>query len=453
MRALRWSAILWVCAIGADAWAQTWGPAGQPGLFPGIFQDVMSNEAQDTVYLIGDCVFDTVNVLRRAPLRYSNGQWDTLGDVRGTMNSAVIYNDTLIIGGQFTYVDGIPCEGGVAYWDENTGWHPFGDLENSVRQLRIHDGELYAVGAFDLADGTPAPAVAKRVGGSWIGVGQIAFADPIFLAIEKYGGELVVIGSANVNGIKGIFHLVGNDWLPLGPGIQGGQSGARSLAVYDGDLYVAGQFNMSTGNVGQDIMRWDGTQFHPVGLGLQLQLGDFTTFSLGECMIVQDGLLWVGGSFNYAGGVEARGVATWDGTQWCGVGGDIEYAVHGMAFYRDTLFISCGWTIDGDSVWNAAKFIGASYVDTCSGPVGVLEATEPSPVSMAVVQDALVVTGLPDGRHSLVFYDALGRIIWATHVISNGEGAVRTRMLDLPAGCYVVSIPGLVCEKLMIAGR
>lgn len=442
---MRYSILGLLSLLGHATSAQSWAAAGQPGK-PSMFQEVVSNAAKDTIYIMGDMWVDQqLDPFWNAPLRYCNSQWDTLGYIKGTLMTGAVYRDTLFVAGNLVTVDGQPCTGGVAYWDESTGWHPAGDLGNSVRQLRVFDDELYAVGGFLEADGTPSQGVAKRVGNTWVGIGQIADPNAFFIDIAKYNGTLVVIGAAFVNGLKGIMYLNGNDWLPLGPGIQGGTMGARSLMVYNGDLYVGGQFNMSGGNAGQDIMRWDGTQFHPLGLGLQRQLGNFTSFSDAERMVVHDGLLWVGGGFFYAGGVPAAGVAIWDGTQWCGVPGDLTTGggVHNMDFYYDTLFVSCGWTVDGDSVWQAAMFIGSNYVDTCSGPVGQQEHLIPaSEVFVTFGQDTWTFWGLSAGQHDVQLHDMSGRCVWLGTVRSTQGTGTIPAVGGLSGGVYSLSVNG-----------
>ena len=402
--------------------------------------------ASDEVYVVGRIILDTSAFWypRNPVMRYSAGAWDTLSYVRwGFIESIVEYHDTLIIGGNFTLTDdGTPCEG-ILYWADGS-WQPYGDLEHQVRRLRVLDDTLYATGGFHNADGQPTMGIARREGGQWVPVGTVQDPDVLLLDVCKYQGQLVAIGIGYLNGLRGIFQFDGNQWSALGPGIVGGVSGGACLAVYNGDLYVGGQLSIPEGNAGQEIMRWDGSAFHAVGIGLQWQLGDLLSFSTCADMKVHDGLLWVCGGFNYAGGVEAHGVATWDGSRWCGVQGDlVRYQNGGVAsmdFYGDTLFVACGDTADGQYMNNSAKFIGTSYADTCSGPVGISEAAvvsltlAPNPAT-----DQITFSGLPGtGPWSIQLFDLEGRA-HAIRTEAKGEGLILLRGA-LAAGCYTLVI-------------
>ncbi len=175
-------------------------------------------------------------------------------------------------------------------------------------------------------------------------------------------------------GPHGIVALNGNEWQILGPGIVGGMDSAGPMAVYQGDLYVGGQFSTASGNAGQSIMRWDGTQFHPVGDGLRYAPGATSPTCSVTSMLVHDGHLFVaGGGWRYAGGIEANALATWNGNEWCSVPGNVYPGIYSMAFYQDTLFVASENVIEGDTVNYAAKFVGPTYYGACSGPVGVGE--------------------------------------------------------------------------------
>ncbi|MBL7980423.1 MAG: T9SS type A sorting domain-containing protein [Flavobacteriales bacterium] len=430
-----------------------WAPAGLPGQAAPMKQ-VYANAAHDTIYYCGRTDLDQVDQGFNPVLRYTAGQWDTLGYIyTPIIFSVVLHHDTLFAGGGFTFLDlGTPAEG-IAYW-ANGSWHTYGDLQHAVLKLRVIDDTLYALGYFTMADGQPAKGIARREGGQWVAVGQLPTGEQSWWDVVKYQGRLVTIGNGYINGLRGIFQLVGNEWSALGPGIVGGVSGAACLAVYQGDLYVGGQISIPEGNAGQEIMRWDGTAFHPVATGLQRNLGDLSTFSTCTDLKVHDGLLWACGGFNYAGGVEARGVATWDGTRWCGVPGVLTNNMLGgalsMDFYRDTLFVACGVTADDQFVNFGAKFIGDSYVDSCGTAVGMLEDTSPTS-ELRVWQSAsseLSLVGLPKGVQQVRLFDATGKDLLRQMVRSLGSGTDRIVIPALASGIYFVQIDNYTVKFL-----
>ncbi len=428
--------------------AQNWAPVGVPGTVLHI-RSMATNADGNALYFGGTIPMegDWSNWwLTNSVVRYTGDQWDTLGVLNGDVRAVIVHNDTLFAGGHFWEVSGQPC-GGIVFHD-GTQWVPAGNLQSKVSRLRSIDGVLYATGSFQMADGVPAPGVARWTGQQWMGVGQIDHSGTSIHVVDiaGYDGTLVMVSPVAVDGIRGFFQLQGDDWLPLGPGIQGGLSGAGCLMVYQGDLYVSGQFSPLQGNAGKDIMRWDGDSFHGLGAGLQATLGDDATICTGQVMRVHDGLLWVGGGFYYAGGVPANGLATWDGSRWCGVPGDFIGSGSGimdMAFYQDTLFTALsGTSVDGIDVQGAAKFIGSSYMDECGAAIGVDEVALPD-IGLCLFPNPtwgpLHIRVENDGPHVLRVLDIAGRTVR----VMFRSSVARMYMLDLShlaIGTYSVEV-------------
>jgi len=353
-----------------------WTSANPPGC-PNRFFHNWSTDSQDTIFYSGytsDCISDWQT--SNAVYRYADEQWDRMGRFNQIVYTVVQFHDTIVAGGNFHYVDSIPCTHAAAYYDG--AWHPFGSFSGGIRQFKIIDNELYALGSFNECDSQPAVGIARRMGGQWVPLGTMQTSDPQVTMIDlvKYQGTLVATAGFSMwGGPRGIVALNGNEWQILGPGIVGGMDSAGPMAVYQGDLYVGGQFSTASGNAGQSIMRWDGTQFHPVGDGLRYAPGATSPTCSVTSMLVHDGHLFVsGGGWRYAGGIEANALATWDGNEWCAVPGNVYPGIYSMAFYQDTLFIASENVIEGDTMNFAAKYVGPTYYGTCTGPVGLSEA-------------------------------------------------------------------------------
>jgi len=73
------------------------------------------------------------------------------------------------------------------------------------------------------------------------------------------------------------------------------------LEVFQDQLYVGGQIAITAGNAGQNIMRWDGEEFHSLGQGVQQWLGNTASIATVWTMTEHDGILYVGGGFRAAG--------------------------------------------------------------------------------------------------------------------------------------------------------
>lgn len=373
--------LLGAFVIGGAAHAGACGQSPWEGLdIPGgpitPQQTVFADTVDGGLYFAGFNYLVAGGTQNGAIFSLENGAWDTLGTTNGGfVRSIVRWHDTLFIGGLFTSVDTVPMNG-VAYWNGGD-WMPYGDFNYGVRRLRIIEDTLYAVGAFDQLDGVPTWPAVKRVGGAWQQVATAPTTAMDLADITKYNGKLIAIGGAGAPLSGRVYAVVNGEWQSYGTGIAGSFSMAESMVVFQGDLYLGGQISVLEGNAGQGVMRWDGTQFHALGSGLQITPGDNSSYCGAWGLVVHDGLLYVVNTCQYAGGLYAPGLATWDGAQWCAMRGefvnDIDSWLNDIAFLNDTLYAACGPMLDGVNVGYAARAAIADLLDTCAAPVGLAE--------------------------------------------------------------------------------
>src|SRR6185369_6253161 len=93
-------------------------------------------------------------------------------------------------------------------------------------------------------------------------------------------------------------------WDPDGAGVQPAQliaSGGFGFAGWPRPVAA------------MNIAAWNGTAWQPLGTGIP-QLDD--RYSPVQAMAVYNGEVVVAGYFNQAGGVAANNIARWNGTQW-----------------------------------------------------------------------------------------------------------------------------------------
>lgn len=123
----------------------------------------------------------------------------------------------------------------------------------------------------------------------------------------------------------------GEAWSALaGPNGVGLNAQAYALAVFDDGngpaLYAGGSFSLAGGIEAGRIAKWDGARWSPVA-GPQGWEG-VTGVSSPEVValaVFDDGTgpaLYVGGDFTIVAGVQATGIARWDGSVWSSVGGE-----------------------------------------------------------------------------------------------------------------------------------
>jgi hypothetical protein len=445
MHALRLLALMVACyGIGRStpASAQNWADAGLPGEFLD-WGDYYLDTVTNSLYATG---INRLYVGGPAGVYVRNGvQWDTLGLFWSAPQKVIRYNDTILVAGNFYAEFGGEPLANMAFLD-STGWHSYGTFNGSVRQMRLLDGELYVVGGFSQVDGQPSAGIAKRVGAQWVPVpGLVPVSNPPALFdVIKYQGDLVVCGNMSLQGITGldVYVLQNGEWSALGGGLSGIASGGWGMTIYNDELILGGNFYLSAGNAGQSIMRWNGSVWQPLGVAVTDDDNSYSTAAQIHALAVRDGKLFVGGGFFYAGGVPARGISTWDGDQWCGLGSDLQ-KVHDIEFFNDTMWVMCNnnW-VDGVYYSGGVYYLHETYDDTCSVPLGTgVELLPPaSQATLAQREDVAYILGLPDGTHPYAIWDAAGRVMVSGTVTSHSGRSTPVYLDALAGGIYLVRL-------------
>ena len=278
--------------------------------------------------------------------------WAPLGSGIGTPTDpggifvSTIYNGNLIVAGQFDTAGGVPAAN-IAQWN-GTSWsalgvgiklrgRQFNTTGGIVHGLAVYNGELYASGAFDTAGGAPAANIAKWNGTTWAPVGS---------GIQPY----TVIGP---------FDTVSNQ--------------AGSMAVYNNELYVSGDFTTAGGIMSNNIARWNGNSWSAVGAGIAG--GQDPTSTGVDYLTVINGKLYAGGDFETASGLSAINIAAWDGSAWTalgtGVGNDTagRGGVSCIASYDGDIYASyLGYDPGYNPTFSIEKWNGTSWSSVVGGP-------------------------------------------------------------------------------------
>ncbi|MGD9693183.1 MAG: dockerin type I domain-containing protein [Phycisphaerales bacterium] len=230
---------------------------------------------------------------------------------------------------------------GVRRWDGGA-WAtlPVGDNAYTARSALLAQSAgargLYVGGNFTTAGGASALSVALHDGASWSSPGGgLTFAEPgarevraIAVYDDGTGPSLYVGGTfrdASPSGASarhGVARWDGTQWRALGEGTLGV---VRALEVFDDGsgarLYAGGTFQRMGNARSWGIASWDGTVWHDTSLGV---FGD--VYAMGVWEGAGGALLYVGGSFQTTrsgagvAAVETRGIVSWDGAEWRGLG-------------------------------------------------------------------------------------------------------------------------------------
>ena len=210
----------------------------------------------------------------------------------------------LYAGGWFYYVNGFNIAYNFARWT-GSSWQPIGEgntngTDNGVYAMTVFDDDgdgpnlpaLFIGGFFSQAGGTEANAIAKFDGKNF---------SPLDEGITTFGSA-------------GLIHC---------------------MTVYDDDgqgpnapaLMVAGRFMRAGGEPALCVAKWDGSQWSPLGGGINAFVEFGMVYALAQ--FDEDGAgpnpprLFAAGKFSEAGGNPITNLARWDGTAWSAVGGGV----------------------------------------------------------------------------------------------------------------------------------
>ncbi|HEX6813495.1 MAG TPA: hypothetical protein VF384_17885 [Planctomycetota bacterium] len=340
----------------------------------------------------------------------ANQVWSTFGS--GTNDEvdalAVLPNGDLVAAGEFWLANGIPVNF-IARWNGTT-WSPLGaGVDGKVSALTVlPNGDLVAGGWFSLAGGSPANRIALWDGSTWsplgsgtsgpAGGGTGGSSGPpipggLVLALTTLAnGDLVAGGTFTTAGgvaAPRIARWDGASWSPMCSSLAPTQDASVTALVRlaNGDLVAAGTFSAVDGVPANNIARWNGATWSPLGLG--------TSSRIDGLAVSPNGDLFAGGVFQQAGTVPANRVARWDGTNWSPLGsGASSYvstlvvAPNGHVFAGGYFSSVGGVASRGLGVWN-----GTSWSATFSGSGGLGGADAPVVAQALLPNGDLVVGG------------------------------------------------------------
>jgi hypothetical protein len=285
--------------------------------------------------------------------RWRDGTWHALGrGTDGTVYALARWNGLLVASGGFHRAGDVSATN-IAAWD-GTRWSAFGPgLHGGVLALADYRGALVAGGSFTQSGERYMSGVARWDGAAWQPMGNGLFYG--VRALLVHGDALLAAGGFNWDGqhaLSCVARWTGERWTSFGT-IRGG---ATHLRVIGGELYAVGGFALSASPLAPRyrVVRWDGTNWMPVGDRPDLFVSDvasyrgdvvgsvayYTAFpdhgplagrlyrlangtweplsrairSLPTTLAVHDGSLYCGGHFMFAGDTrESVGIARWDG--------------------------------------------------------------------------------------------------------------------------------------------
>ena len=257
----------------------------------------------------------------------------------------------LYTGGSFKFAGGMAANH-IAKWD-GTSWAVLGGVggvNSSLADLTVFDDgsgggtALYASGNFMSAGSIAANHIAKWDGSSWssLGSGTDRAVQAVIVFDDGSGGGPALYAGGGFTSAGGVpANLVakwdGSSWSALGPGVGTWiYDSVNALAVFDDQsgggpaLYVAGDFTSAGGVPAKSIAKWDGTNWSALGTGMNDSIFSLTVFDDGSG---GGPALYAGGIFTVAGGVPANRIAKWDGSGWSPVGRGLDSDVYDLQVF------------------------------------------------------------------------------------------------------------------------
>ncbi len=384
----------------------TWSPSGGANILAPYDFSIMPVRVATDIIRIGDSL---VIIGQNMMAIYTDSVWHTVTEHDQSSLQQIIpypYGEGYLIANGFTRTLMGDTVGALMYWDGDSLYEEFESISDYIGEGGIYD-------------------------------------------VIDYQGELYVSGNGSTlsGGIMNeILRWTGTEWTDVDGGITdvSKMGGVNAMVEYQGDLYFGGIFTQADHSGESHIARWNGSEWLPVGGGVYPHPLSQSIFS----MVVHDGYLYVAGQFDEVGGVPAKSVARWDGTEWCGCGSYIDGDIRDITFYHDTLYIVGAFNyIDGDSIAKVARYIGEDFADTCGTTLySALSSVRAPSEEVRVypnpaVDEVFLELPVPSGQNIQVeVYTSTGVLMETTALRPQGKNRLVMDVVGWRSGFYLIRI-------------
>jgi len=268
--------------------------------------------------------------------------------------------NNLFVGGHFDNVSSTASQK-FAEWN-GTVWTPYAlGADYPLHELYYDTGNgyLYAGGEFLSIGGISANRIAYYDGANWNALGLGLNAS--VNKIIRYNGELYA------GTLSGLFQWNGSAWVEMN--LSGNPYVIiTDMEIYQGELYVGGSFETAGGFSANGVAKWNGSAWSTLGSGLDQN-------GLMDVMEVFDNELYIGGIFSSLNGVNAGSFAKWNGTTAFAVGTGVPVIsvgfpnrVSALQGIGTNLYVGGYFNeIDGVSASNIAQYSGGSFLPMANG--------------------------------------------------------------------------------------
>lgn len=380
-----------------------------------------------------------------------DGQWHPMGEgvdnaFAWSVIAAHLHQDSVMISGSFQTLIGVPNTQRVALWN-GSEWQSIGGVgaDQGVWGMLANEDGWTLASAFTQIGGIASHGIARFRNGVWEDV--CTYPDnegyKVYTAIAKYQGQYILGGNINADfpELNEIGVLVNDSLRPMGTGILG-DSWVNDMVVYDGKLFVAGEFYAGWGNPGSGIMTWDGTQWADPIPGVQCTVQAFD-------LDVFDGKLFFSSYMILPGSTDAYTLAMYTPGQICLFGKNLTAAMKALAGVPGGLYVAPNYpelVVEGQALNWLAFYDFSQGFDTCLAlPVGIDDlrhdglgiVLHPNP------NDGQFHVRIPDGFtvQAVFVQDALGREVkLKPYSFDQARSGLALEIVDVAQGFYSVRI-------------
>jgi hypothetical protein len=315
----------------------------------------------------------TISIIALLTFKSNAQQWSGFGEGLNYAVNSIAYNN----GSFYTASDLVYVLSGDQWSVVDAGMYT---TAPEIYALGVYSGDLFAGGAGFFVT-TPElnwyNFICRLHNGSWTTCGNGTGNDGIGMNeyvsyLLEYNGSFYAGGRFGTAGGDPLAPIVapyiakfdGTQWGPVGDGMN---DRVTDMVVYNGELVVSGYFTDAGGISANYIAKWNGSTWSTLSSGMD---GKVTALA------VYNSELYAGGLFQNAGGVSAQNIAKWNGTSWAPVGDGITEQVYTLASYNNELYAGGAFRIltgnAGDYImsWNGSEWKAAGT--GTDGPVFTL---------------------------------------------------------------------------------
>lgn len=378
-----------------DTLGNMWAPLGS------AVQNGVNNPVNALAVVGGDLFagggFTAVSSATQAAISANNiarwnpagGAWSALGSAaqngtNGNVNAFAVIGADLFVGGAFGTVSSGPQNAifasSVVRWDTTADvWFPLGSAGQNgaggtVNALAVRGTDLYAGGFFTTVSsgaqsGISANSAARwdTAAGVWSPLGSATqngangtvYAIAVSGADVYVGGVFTAVSSSSQSAVAvsrlAKWDTAAGAWSLLGSALQNGTNNrVNALAVSAGNLHVGGSFSAAAGTYGTSgFAKWS-TGGSVWTAAVPATPGDGIVGTV-NAVLDAGAVVYVGGSFSFAGSVPANNLAYWNKASrtWSALGSATQNGTNG--------------SVNALAMIGADLFVGGAFTTASSG--------------------------------------------------------------------------------------